>query len=120
MKSEYTMEKRSNYLYFTLSGEYDKEDFLLYPKLVAAACEKEKIYKVLFNGLNLKNTNPPTMDRFIVGENIALILAPMIKLAAVWPEEHITKFAETVAVNRGTEFLIVGDLETAIEWLLRE
>jgi len=120
MKSEYVIEKKENYLYITVSGEYDKDDFLQYPKLVSEACEKEKIYKVLFNGMNLNGTNAPTMDRYFIGESIALLLGPQIKIAAVWPGNHINKFAETVAVNRGAQILVVGDVESAKDWLLKE
>ena len=120
MKSEYKIEKKANYLYFTLTGEYDKNDFLLYPKLVADACAKEKIYNVLFNGLKLLGTNAPPMDRFFVGETVARLLGPPIRLAVLWPSEHITKFAENVATNRGSQILVVNDFETAREWLLSE
>lgn len=120
MKSELIIERKANFLYYTLSGEYDKNDFLLYPKMVADACEEEQIYNVLINALKINGTNLPTMDRYFLGETVALLLGPKIKLAVVWPGEHINKFAETVAVNRGTQILVVGDIKTAKEWLLKE
>jgi len=120
MKSELVIVKKENFLYYTLSGKYDKNDFMLYPKMVADDCEKENIYNVLIHALKVKGTNLPTMDRYFLGETIAKILGPKIKLAIVWPGEHINKFTENVAVNRGTQLLIVGDFETAKEWLLTE
>ena len=119
MKSELVIVKKEKFLYYTLSGEYDKNDFMLYPKMVADDCEKENIYNVLINGLKVNGTNVPTMDRFFLGETIANLLGSKIKLAIVWPGEHINKFTENVAVNRGTQLLIVGDFETAKEWLLK-
>ncbi len=120
MQSELIVERKANYLYFTLSGEYDKNNFKTYHQKVADACEREKIYNVLINALNVSGTDLPTMDRYFLGESIALLLGPQIKLAVVWPEHHINKFAETVAVNRGAQILVVGDYETAREWLLKK
>jgi len=120
MKSQLAIERKENFLYYTLSGEYDKNDFLSYPGKVAATCEKEQIFNVLINALKVNGTNLPTMDRYFLGEAIAKLLGPKIKLAIVWPGEHINKFTENVAVNRGTQLLIVGDFETAKKWLLKE
>lgn len=120
MKSELVIDRRANYLYFTLSGEYDKNNFKLYHQKMADACEREKIYNVLINALNVNGTDLPTMDRYFLGESIALLLGPKIKLAVAWPRHHINKFAETVAVNRGAQILVVGDIESAKEWLLKE
>ena len=58
------------------------------------------------------------MDRFFVGEKIANVLGGKIKLAVVWPEKDINKFAENVAINRGGNICVVGDIETAKKWLL--
>ena len=120
MKSELVIERKANYLYFTLSGEYDKNNFMSYPQKVAEVCEREKIHNVLINALNVSGTNLPTMDRYFLGESIALLLGPKIKLAVIWPNQHINKFVETVAVNRGAQILVVGDIETAKQWLLKE
>lgn len=118
MKSQYVFEKKENYLLLVLSGEYDKEDFMLYPKIVAEACEKENVARVLVNCLSLKGTDVPTMDRFFVAEHIAGLLGSKVKLAVVWPKEHINKFAETVALNRGSLIKVVDSVETAQQWLL--
>jgi len=119
MKSKYTIEKNNSYLCITISGEYYKSDFLHYPKIVADACERQGIFKVLINGLNLYGTDVPTMDRFFIGENIAITLGSNIKIAVVWPDEHINKFAETVAVNRGSLITVVGKVSEAEAWLMK-
>lgn len=101
-----------------ISGEYDRDEFLSYPKLILEECEKEKIYKIIVDGLKVRGTNAPTMDRFFMGEAIASLLRGKVKLAIVWPKEHINKFAETVAVNRGTSMKVVDTIDAAHEWLL--
>ena len=118
MKSEVTIEKNPGFLQLTLTGEYDRNEFLSYPEMVATACKKEGVNKVLINALNLNGTNVPTIDRFNMGETIATLLGPKIKLAIVWPKEHINKLTETVALNRGGRINVVDDMETAQNWLL--
>ena len=68
MKSNYSFEKKESYLSLTISGEYDKTDFLSYPKLIKDECKKEGTHKVLVNALNVTRTNPDTMERFFFGE----------------------------------------------------
>ena len=118
MKSKYSFEKKEGYLSLTISGEYDKMDFLSYPQLVKDECEKEGTHKVLVNALNVTETNPPTMERFFFGEKLADVLHGKIKFAFVWPEKDINKFTETVAINRGGYVWVFGDVETAKKWLL--
>ena len=95
-------------------------EFLAYPTIVKAECEKEKIYKVLINALDVIGTDAPTVDRFLIGEKIANVIGPKIKLAAVWPEKDIDKLAETVALNRGGDFYVVSNVEAAKDWLLND
>jgi len=118
MKSNYTFQRKEEYLLLTISGEYEKIEFLSYPALIANECHKEKVFKVLVNALDLKNSNPPTMDRFFLGEEIAKVLGPKIKLAVVWPKKDINKFAENVAVNRGARVIAASEISEAEKWLL--
>ena len=69
--------------------------------------------------VDMLRTGPPEkeMDRFYIGEYVASKLRGL-KVAAVYPEELINKFAENTAVNRGASLTVVGDREQAIKWLL--
>ena len=118
MKSNYSFQKKENYLLLTISGDYEKIEFLSYPTLIANECHKEKIFNVMVNALDVKMTNTPTMDRFFMGEEIAKVLGPKIKMAIVWPKKDINKFAENVAVNRGGKMNVVSDISEAEKWLL--
>lgn len=103
-----------------ITGEYDKMEFLSFGKIIKNECEKENTYKILVNSLDLKGTNTPTMDRFDLGVEIAAVFGSKIKLAAVWPEKDIDRFTETVAVNRGGNIYVAGDMESAKKWLLND
>jgi len=87
-------------------------------KIILDECEKEKKYKILINALNVAGTNIPTMDRFFIGEEIAKVIGPKIKIAVVWPEQDIDKFGETVAVNRGGFIRVLGNIASAEKWLV--
>ena len=95
-------------------------DFLTYPGIIKAECEKEKTYQVLVDALDVKGSDIDTMERFFLGEEIAKTLGAKIKLAVVWPDKHITKFVEIVALNRGGNISVVSDLEKAKKWLLND
>lgn len=118
MKSVHSMEKKKEYLYFTISGEYDRADFTSYAALILKECGKQNVHKVLINALQVSGTDLSIMERYIVGEYIAQLFPSSIKLAVVWPEEDINKFAETVAVNRGVFIRVFPDVAVAEHWLL--
>lgn len=118
MKSTHSFENKEGYLSLTISGEYDKMDFLAYAKLLKDTCDEERAHKVLVDNLNVIGTNVSTMDRFFLGEQLANVAWGKIKVAVVWPEKDIDKFAENVAINRGAYACVFGDIETAKKWLL--
>lgn len=72
-----------------LSGQYDKDEFLSYPDLILEKWEKENVRKVLVDGLGLRGTNIPIIDRFFIAQNIANALRGKVRVAVVWPKEHI-------------------------------
>jgi len=119
MQSDYLLEKNPGYISFTIYGRYNADKFESYGKMLADTCRKEKINKVLVNALELKGTDLSVLERYFIGEKIADIL-PTIKMAVVWPEQHITNFAETVARNRGGFVKVVGNIENARKWLMEK
>jgi predicted DNA-binding transcriptional regulator AlpA len=118
MKLEYVMEKREGYLYFVITGQLDRKEFSTYAKIVIEACQTQKINKILVNALQMSGTNLTTMERYLIGEKVAEIFPPAIKISVAWPEKDIDKFAETVATNRGGFINVEPDLERAEKWLL--
>ena len=101
-----------------ITGTYDMDVFLSLPAIIKVKCEKEKIYKILVNGLDLKDANLSTADRFFLGEKFGEEFRSDIKIAVVWSSKYIDGFAERVALNRGGNMYVTGDFETAEEWLL--
>ena len=73
--------------------------------------------KVLINAIAV-SAPPSEMERYLVGELVAAIFPPKYKIAVVYRKEHINKLMENVAVNRGAYLTVVGDEESATQWLL--
>jgi hypothetical protein len=62
---------------------------------------------------------PPKADfqRFLVGQSFARYFRGL-KVAFVYQEELINKFAENTAINRGGDLLVVPDFDKAVKWLI--
>lgn len=119
MKNEFLMEIRSDYLYCKIPNrQYDRNAFTNYAKMILEECLKQNVNRVLINGLEVKGADLSTMERYFIGEKVAEFFPPKIKLAVVWPELHINRFAETVALNRGGFMHVEGTIEAAEKWLL--
>lgn len=119
MKSMFKFHINKEYILVHITGSYDKIEFLSLIKEVRIKCVKEKIYRVLVDALEVRNADISTTDRYFLGEKIAQELRDSIKIAIVWSAEHIDKFAETVASNRGTDIFVSGDYKSAENWLLK-
>jgi hypothetical protein len=118
MEMKIIVNHKENHIYTFVSGEYDKIELISYLEIIRNECEKEKIYRVIFNLLDMKGAMTRQMDRFFFGEEISKKLGYRIKLAGVWIENNIDNFVETVAVNRGANFHSFGDIDSAKKWLL--
>ncbi|MGD0279582.1 MAG: hypothetical protein ABSC11_09780, partial [Smithella sp.] len=59
------------------------------------------------------------MEKFFIGELGANIFGNKYKFAMLRKQEHINKFMENVAVNRGARLFIVSNEQEALNWLLR-
>ncbi len=73
--------------------------------------------KVLVNALAV-SAPMSEMERYFVGELVAAVFPPKYKIALVYRQEHINKFMENVAVNRGAFLNVVGSEAAATSWLL--
>jgi hypothetical protein len=103
-----------------ITGSYIFHDFIQMPEIILQACESQGIYKVLLLGDDLKNTNGSTLDRFFIGEKIAEVLRSKVKLAVVWPPDHMDKLTESVAVNRAAYMRMFVEPKEAKKWLLNK
>ena len=102
----------------TISGEYDFLEFKSYLKIIHAKCLEEEVSKILFDARDVLSIDIKTMERYFLGTEAAEILQYKIKIAVVWENEYTNYFFETVAINRGANVKIFGNIEPATNWLL--
>ena len=117
MKSEISFEKKEGYLSVTISGKHNKIEFISYAKIIRDKCEKENIYKVLFNGLDVKETNLSKLDKYFIGIEFANVFKNTIKIVYVLPKKDLDGFSGIVASNRVTKMKGFSDLDSAKRWL---
>ena len=118
MKINILFENKEDYLYSEVSGDFDATEIMSYIQIVKNKCDEENARKVLISFMGLNGTIDQEIDRYYLGEAIAQIIGYKIKIALVWYERNINKFAETVAVNRGADFRVFSDFGTAKKWLM--
>lgn len=106
-----------NYLKINLSGEYlfsEAQDILINMNKLAA---ENKRTRILLDARDLL-LDPSVMEKFNMGELGVKIFGTKIKIALLRKPDHIDKFMENVAVNRGGNLYIVSNEQEALDWLL--
>ncbi len=120
LKCTYSIENKGTYLDLKVEGYYFFKDFIKFPKIILNHSQATGIYRTLFNGALLQDTDASIVDRFFLGEKIAEVLRHKVKLAIVWPTKDIGQFMEVVAMNRAAYVRIVSSPQTALQWLMSE
>jgi hypothetical protein len=69
---------------------------------------------------DLRNWTAPDMEstRYFSGLHLAKVLPPSFKAAAFGFPEAINKFGEDAATNRGAQFRVFPDEQSALQWLM--
>jgi len=121
-KIKYSFEIKSSAEYMTsflvlkLSGEYDFQEYMSLSKVILDKCNEELVYNVLVDSLELDYSKMTVVNRFYLGEKFAEVLRLKVNIVIVLSDIYITRFSETVAVNRGLKTKIFSDIESAKEW----
>jgi len=106
------------YITARVSGEWTEDNLKSGIDALAAEARRLGCSRAL---LDIRDLSRPKSgyDRFVVGEYIAQVWGPPLKLrvAAVAVPDMINKFTEDTAVNRGADFLVTDDMYEAIRWL---
>jgi hypothetical protein len=111
--------QETGYLSLKVTGAYSLAAFQAVAKRVMVESAKNNQRNILLDIVEVSG-NVPAMDRFFLGEYVSSLWPPAIRVAIVYRATEIDKFFETVAVNRGTQTLVVPDLQTAREWLTKK
>ena len=111
--------QETGYLSLKVTGAYSLSAFQVLANRVMVESAKNKCIHILL-GIAEVNGNVPTLDKFFLGDYVSSLWQPSMRVAIVYRAKDIDKFFETVAVNRGTQTIVVPDLQTAREWLTKK
>jgi hypothetical protein len=119
MKFITTYENLDDYLLVSIRGEWTE---YAAKEVIEEIQSKAKSYGKVRVLLNLMDMTPPRprqeIVRFMTGKYMAEFWGHSLKVAGVWKQEFINKFAENVAVNRGVRLAVFADEKEALKWLL--
>ncbi|NNE27846.1 MAG: hypothetical protein HKN09_13450 [Saprospiraceae bacterium] len=111
--------KNEGFLNVPLTGTYSKDKFLDAIDKVASSCTNTEINKAIIDGSAITNPGIPALDRFQIGEYMAINLVGL-KVAIIWPKAFIKKFGVQVATNRGANVNSFSNEKEALHWLHEE
>lgn len=111
-----TYTNKINYLLVEISEEYSLKLIIEIIHEIMERGEKENINKALVDIRNMQG-NPSILDRYKIGLEISKIWGKKIQGASVGKKNLINYVAENVAVNRGANFKVFTEIQSALEWL---
>ncbi len=106
------------YLVLKITGEWNVDKLKNVADWSGAELKTRKDDRVLVD-MSEVSGRPPDMDRFRLGEYVASTRRG-VKVAVVFPKEHINRLFEDTAVNRGAWINVFGDEQAALEWLMAD
>jgi hypothetical protein len=100
-----------------LTGDYTLEGFKRVIDEILVETARRGCPKVLLDTSTLAIGNLSTFDRFEMGRYAAGVWGYRVKAAVIALPEVLTRFAETVAVNRGAMVAVFARDDEALAWL---
>jgi hypothetical protein len=107
---------KGEYLLVEVRGLYRFEDFRSMIHEVAKFCSENDLHKVVVD-LREAEGDPSTIDRYLLGNEIAAVWQYRIRGAGVAGKQSINFLMENVAVNRGANVKAFSDVQAALKWL---
>ena len=113
--------EKDKYAEVDTSGDADKVGSLNMVKDIMTVLSQKKIKRILIDHRNIESVSGDALDVYDRPKEFEKIgIFPGIKVAEVVKPEHeeFFCFLETVFRNRGYQFTVFLEYESAIEWLL--
>ena len=113
------VDNRDTYLHATVTGENTPETVKAYMQDIRDECEKQDCFRVLIEE-HLTGRRFDEMEVFsLISEGSADMLGFFDALAYIDEQQdfNVSKFAETVAVNRGIPIAVFSSVADAKNWL---
>jgi hypothetical protein len=117
-----TIKEEDHYAEIITSGVADKNGSLDMAKEIAIAMSKNKIKRALIDQRNIVSVSGGIGEVYQRPKQLQEMgVIGGIKIAEIVKPEHkeFFDFLETVCINRGFNFALFIDKESALEWLLK-
>ncbi|MBN2390526.1 MAG: STAS/SEC14 domain-containing protein [Anaerolineae bacterium] len=116
---DFSVEDADGYLMVRVQGEWTADEFGQVMREAANIAQQRGFTRILGDAREL--AAPKTeFARFQAGQQAVKYFGFDFKVAVVYAEEFINKFAENVAVNRGVNLRIYSSLDEAVSWLKQD
>ncbi|MFC1569452.1 hypothetical protein ACFL4L_04395 [bacterium] len=122
MKWTITVNEENQYIEIVTSGVADRKGSLDMAKAISVTMSKKHIKKTLIDHRNIISIFGGTAEVYQRPKEFKGIgVIHQVKIAEIVKPEHheFFNFLENVCVNRGFEFSVFNDRESALEWLLK-
>ena len=119
MSYQLEIERHPTYLHASVTGQNSADAVIQYMSDIRAECEKQSCFCVLIEE-KLEGKRLDEMEIFALigrGSSDALGFFEALAYIGERQEFEIAKFAETVAVKRGSPIAVFSSLEDAKNWL---
>jgi hypothetical protein len=107
---------KGEYLLAEARESYSFEHFRSMIHEVAKFCSEDGLHKVVVD-LRDSEGDPSTIDRYLLGNEIAAVWQYRVRGAGVAGKQSINFLMENVAVNRGANVKAFSDMQAALAWL---
>ncbi len=111
-----TCVNRGGYLHVEYFERYSLESILASIQEVSEHCKRDSLDKVFMDIRGVRG-HISIVDRYELGKEIAKVIGPKIKVAAVAQMNLINYLMENSAVNRGAKIRVFTEIKKALEWL---
>lgn len=115
MNTQLSFEVFDDYLKIRLSGGNFFSEIEEILTAIKKLSEENNRTNILVDAVNLPDVTD--MEKYYIGSMGAAMYRGKIKVALLRKQEHINKFTQNVAVNRGGRLFISSDEQEALRWL---
>lgn len=120
MALTYTWTEAPDHLAARLEGAYTLDAFKRAIDEILAEAKRRGRRCVLVDTTPMTIEDFPMFDRYEIGRYAAKTWSYHLKAAVLALPQHINRFAETVALNRGANLHVFTDKPEALAWLLNK
>jgi hypothetical protein len=117
MSIDVSVTQQPGYLSLKAEGIYTLPDCEGLADRVVAESSRTDCTNILID-LSELTGNVSDIDRFWLGEYVARVWKPPLRVAIVYRASEINKFFENVASNRAVSTRVEPDVQTALKWLM--